>query len=301
MAEVIKDRFISIVKIPKDEIDKIDLAICQEPKETISHFYNRQNVKPDFICNAGFFNMANGESVYFVKNENVVVSTHSNSALKNGIGIKRDGSLKYGNIDEGDYVDFLSAYPVLVVNGAVLDITYATEIASRNPRTAIGYNDDFIFVVAVDGRTTTAKGMTLNELAEYMKKIGCDYAVNLDGGYSTRLHDKDNNPINNPTVNRAVDSVFAFYLKKIDEDPAVMALARAGIITDPNHWNRLLSGHGGTTVDNIRTLFQRMATALQSVQKDGLYRVQVGAFSKRENAENLLKTLQDKGFTGYIK
>lgn len=36
-------------------------------------------------------------------------------------------------------------------------------------------------------------------------------------------------------------------------------------------------------------------------QTDKLYKVQVGAFSKRENAEKLLKELKTKGFDGFIK
>lgn len=40
---------------------------------------------------------------------------------------------------------------------------------------------------------------------------------------------------------------------------------------------------------------------LKSQQIGKLYRVQVGAFSKKENAENLLKELKSKGFDGFIK
>ena len=36
-------------------------------------------------------------------------------------------------------------------------------------------------------------------------------------------------------------------------------------------------------------------------QTGKLYKVQVGAFSKRENAEKLLKELKAKGFDGFIK
>jgi len=57
--------------------------------------------------------------------------------------------------------------------------------AIRHPRTAIGWNKDFIFFVQVDGRQSGhSVGMTYSEIAEYMQKLGCQEALNLDGGGS---------------------------------------------------------------------------------------------------------------------
>lgn len=61
-------------------------------------------------------------------------------------------------------------------------------IKMRHPRTALGWNKEFIFLVEVDGRQSNLSvGMTFPELAEYMLKIGCDNAMNLDGGGSATL------------------------------------------------------------------------------------------------------------------
>jgi len=60
----------------------------------------------------------------------------------------------------------------------------------RHPRTAFGWNDNYFFLVEVDGRQLKAhlsEGMTLVELAAYMTKLGCHEAVNLDGGGSATL------------------------------------------------------------------------------------------------------------------
>jgi|SRR5438477_752880 len=55
----------------------------------------------------------------------------------------------------------------------------------RHPRTAIGWNSRYIFLVQVDGRQRgLSVGMTFPEFAEYMVKLGCDEALNLDGGGS---------------------------------------------------------------------------------------------------------------------
>ena len=57
--------------------------------------------------------------------------------------------------------------------------------AIRHPRTAIGWNNDYIFFVQVDGRQSGhSVGMTYSELATYMQKLGCQEALNLDGGGS---------------------------------------------------------------------------------------------------------------------
>ena len=57
--------------------------------------------------------------------------------------------------------------------------------AIRHPRTAIGWNKDYIFFVQVDGRQSGhSVGMTYSELANYMVKLGCQEALNLDGGGS---------------------------------------------------------------------------------------------------------------------
>ncbi len=55
----------------------------------------------------------------------------------------------------------------------------------RHPRTAIGWNDSHFFLVVVDGRQRALSiGMSLPELADYMIKLGCREAINLDGGAS---------------------------------------------------------------------------------------------------------------------
>ena len=59
---------------------------------------------------------------------------------------------------------------------------------ARHPRSAIGWNDRFLFLVQVDGRQPRISvGMTLGELADHMARLGCTEALNLDGGGSSTL------------------------------------------------------------------------------------------------------------------
>jgi large repetitive protein len=58
----------------------------------------------------------------------------------------------------------------------------------RHPRAAIGWNKDWFFLVEVDGRQRGLSiGMTLNELAAFMVSLGCQEAMNFDGGGSATL------------------------------------------------------------------------------------------------------------------
>ncbi len=57
----------------------------------------------------------------------------------------------------------------------------------RDPRTALGWNGKHFFLVVVDGRQKNAAGMTFPELATFMLNLGCDEAINLDGGGSATL------------------------------------------------------------------------------------------------------------------
>lgn len=87
-------------------------------------------------------------------------------------------------------------------------------IGGRNPRSAIGYTaDNHLIIVAVDGRESSSVGMTLTELANFMKSIGCFNAMNLDGGGSTVLY-VNGKVVNNPQVKGGIALSNAIILNK---------------------------------------------------------------------------------------
>jgi hypothetical protein len=56
----------------------------------------------------------------------------------------------------------------------------------RHPRTALGFNKQYFYLVVVDGRQPGLSiGMSFGELAAFMKGLGCEDALNLDGGGSS--------------------------------------------------------------------------------------------------------------------
>ncbi|MDR1167381.1 MAG: phosphodiester glycosidase family protein [Heliobacteriaceae bacterium] len=94
----------------------------------------------------------------------------------------------------------ISGGPYLVKDGEVFVDMSAQKLAAiggRNPRSAIGYTaEGNLIMAAVDGREGSSVGMTLTELANLMKSIGCVGAMNLDGGGSTVMY------VNGQVVNR---------------------------------------------------------------------------------------------------
>jgi len=75
--------------------------------------------------------------------------------------------------------------PTLVRNGRPMEWS---GFLLRHPRTAVGWNDEHLFLVEVDGRQgDLSVGMTFPELAEYLVKLGCREAINLDGGGSATM------------------------------------------------------------------------------------------------------------------
>ncbi|MCQ2739122.1 MAG: phosphodiester glycosidase family protein [bacterium] len=86
----------------------------------------------------------------------------------------------------------ISGGPYLVKNNEVyVDMTdqKLASIGGRNPRTAIGYTENnHLIMITVDGRENASIGLTLFELANLMKELGCVNAINLDGGGSTVMY-----------------------------------------------------------------------------------------------------------------
>lgn len=109
--------------------------------------------------------------------------------------IVRDGEI-YIDIKLPDEVKnakhIIGAGPFLVKNSQIY-VDVKTQklgaIQGRNPRSAIGYKSDGTLIIAtIDGREKESVGMTLFETAALMKRLGCEYAMNFDGGSSSALY-----------------------------------------------------------------------------------------------------------------
>jgi len=109
----------------------------------------------------------------------------------------------------------LGGGPTLVANGVAMKWS---GINLRHPRSAIGWSDEFVFLVEVDGRQgNLSVGMSFPELAGYMLKLGCTEAMNLDGGGSATLWVLGN-VINSPSEGRERPAANALVLTEIRSD-----------------------------------------------------------------------------------
>jgi len=144
-------------------------------------------VKPVVAAvNGDFYNMATGEPVgCFVKDGVEIKSLPSSWQF---FGIKKDGTAIIGDYaiyqsNKGDLKEALGAQSILVQNGTAIS-SADTDI---HPRTAVGIKDDgsVVFMVSDGRQEPYSAGLTLSELGQLMKDLGCVDALNLDGGGSS--------------------------------------------------------------------------------------------------------------------
>lgn len=135
--------------------------------------------------------------------------------------IKNDRRIKFevSTIPNWNNVNhIISGGPYLVKDSQVYVDTAEQKlgaIGGRNPRTAVGYTaDNHLIIVTVDGREKSSVGMTLYELANFMKSIGCYNAMNLDGGGSTVLY-VNGKVVNHPQVQGGIALSNALTLNRV--------------------------------------------------------------------------------------
>ena len=147
------------------------------------------------------------QSGYVIRNGKLY---RDNSGNRDALVIQKNGEFKFVSESETSASELLqdgalqafSFGPVLLNNGEIL-VGENDEVGmamASNPRTAIGYlgNNHYVFVVS-DGRTSESAGLSLYELASFMKDLGVKDAYNLDGGGSSTMVFKGE-IINNPTT-----------------------------------------------------------------------------------------------------
>ena len=123
------------------------------------------------------------------------------------------------NWHEEDIINIMGGGPKLITKGEVT-VTGQTEnfqsdiIKGRSPRTAVGLTeDDHLLFVMVDGRQPELSvGITLKNLAQYLKGLDVIEAMNLDGGDSSQLVIRGHT-FNNPSGDREIGT--GILIKKI--------------------------------------------------------------------------------------
>lgn len=157
----------------------------------------------------------------------LIISTHG-TELRTRFGNLKSGQNLFlwfrTKPDSGAVAELIGGFPPLIVNG---DIHPAVRGRSdfyrkRYARTAIGIlNNGHILIVCAEGDQTGNRGLTLRELAEWMKSRHCRSALNLDGGGSTTLHilGKLIHPSPETGYERPISNAIALIRKKTPHAP----------------------------------------------------------------------------------
>jgi hypothetical protein len=130
----------------------------------------------------------------------------------------------------------LGGSPLLLYHGKIVQDHSMERLRSpfvidRYARTAVGIlsNGHWIFAVVEQSALTGSPGMTIAELASFMKDLKCEYALNLDGGGSSTLY-VNNAVINHPDGDDEDDYVWSA-LRPVSD--AILILPSPGATRHP--------------------------------------------------------------------
>ncbi|MFB5945766.1 phosphodiester glycosidase family protein [Albibacterium profundi] len=169
--------------------------------------------------NGSFFDTKVGGSTVFLRKNGEIINltrgkfTHYREEA--GFSIDKDGTVSIvkrpteaeGGWPSVDAYTHLASGPLLVYDGEIMDQLDQPFNTNRHPRTAIGITaNKRIICVVVDGRSSESYGMSTPELANLMYALGCEQAMNLDGGGSSTAWVRGKGIVNHPTDNKKFDS-----------------------------------------------------------------------------------------------
>lgn len=186
--------------------------------------------------NFGYFNMKDPSSPAgaLKKADGTIESTGSVGGDCTGYFSQTEGKITISpNPPDFNAVDMArAAFPTLVTDGEIYrKIGTYDHIPGKHNRTAIGITEDnILYLVVFDGRSKEkAAGVSCYDLADFMQRLGCDAALNMDGGGSSTMYIKDKGIINYPSDNRKFDHegerrVYdIFFIREKDADNSAAA------------------------------------------------------------------------------
>lgn len=215
------NQFISILEINPNADVKLQYAY--EPKRTRTSTMAKSHNAVAAV-NGSFFDMDNHNPICHLRINGVEIGentpgkdTLNRKYYQYGTLVFNDKDVRIVHTDSARLWErslpdknIMTAGPLLIYQGNDLpmrnDLSF---VNSRHNRTAVGIKaDGTILLFTVDGRTKQSEGMTLDELIATLRWLGCQDALNLDGGGSSTLYLKDypnGGIINHPTDNGLFD------------------------------------------------------------------------------------------------
>lgn len=195
------DSNVHVFETSKDMIVDVDLGVRRQLERVSKIVGDKLNAGEKILCgiNAGFFNLSGtSEHLGLLIDDGLYYTPPSHSFVD--FIYWKDGTTEIVNMDGYDQkvlsdIQRRSNWAIgtsyaLVIDGEInlMNNTKFDHWNSRQPRTMIGQKADGTFVLAVvDGRSTNSLGVTAQQQAQIMLKLGCINAVNLDGGGSSTM------------------------------------------------------------------------------------------------------------------
>ena len=181
------------------------VGLATSGRETPSSMAKRKGAI--LAVNGGFFEWTGEHVGLTMQSGKIINSTYKMKPSRGSIGFGKrhkividrvnysDGKITGSNgTDWTGVTEILSAGPVLLLNGVIQPDWTDEELVpsfstTAHARTAVGYTrDTVIYMVVIDGyQPEISIGISIRELAQYMKDLGCTDALNLDGGGSSTM------------------------------------------------------------------------------------------------------------------
>lgn len=191
---------LTIVEAPAGNIRKVEIVWLGGL--TMGQWYGRQQDKPTYMINGSLWDGAGAIGTIWCGGTLV-----RNEGGGYGFGTTPAG-WAWGAPWDKDWRDYISGTPALLregkATGAHMPLR-ADEIV-RTKRSAIAGAGGSLYLI-------TADGLTLAQFTEQLQDFGAYYAINLDGGGSSRLL-VDGKAINSPTDDRRCPNAIAIWLKE---------------------------------------------------------------------------------------
>lgn len=182
--------------------NKLVIAYADSSLKQTSKFAEENNAV--VALNGGFFNVEKGGSVAYLESHGKVIArkkspkekwAKTDSLLNGAIIIDNSGKLKIEVAKSESYYEnsaqekeVLVSGPALLAKGQKLELENSAFVHKKHPRTCMCTTETgSILLIAIDGRSEVAAGMNLKEVQEFLLRLQCRDAINLDGGGSTTL------------------------------------------------------------------------------------------------------------------
>ncbi|MDR9366265.1 MAG: phosphodiester glycosidase family protein [Balneolaceae bacterium] len=208
---------VNLIEVYLDSVDMpLKVAFHEDSLFKTSQFASSNDALA--AINGSFFNREEGGSVVFLKVDGKVIHEgHTNRNPFNERGAVGWSDKEPVQIlkrpEEGwktlPFKTILTSGPLLIYDSEAQTFNNNSFHQNRHPRTAVAIsNDKRLFLVTIDGLSFQAYGMTIPELTSFLRQLGSDYALNLDGGGSTSMWIRkrnDNGIVNYPSDNFQFD------------------------------------------------------------------------------------------------